>query len=375
MNSIRSDSKWVVWIPVIFFLFIFLADKLLLIPAVRKCCSKNRIEYFYEDSLNDKMPDLDKMKQAKDSGRKIAVNFGSSMSFGYYYLDQSDESYRKQNPAPGDLVVAKSSARPGKWYVLNLAYPNATAITHFVRFHQLLNRGIKPDLVLIEFSPATFNSGSPVLDDEIRNAMPTGFALRHGLQVPVAHLWTNLSSRLIQSLRYKPGTPDKNLDRYIGRFQNHFRISDLDRKINKPVSYSPGEESPARKSVDLLQLHEMQKLFQFYKPDDNLVKYIKLIVNYTREEGIPLILWNPRIHPKAESIVYSKKNTSEWNKLVKDVTKSGAIYIDFNDPDAMRCNRFIDTFHLGVSCFSELFYNQLRSIDQANSQNMNWHDK
>jgi hypothetical protein len=367
MNKTKSESKLFIWIPIIFFLALFILDKLLLFPAVRKCCTTNHIDLIYQDSLNDIIPHLEEMQRAKDSGKKIAVNFGSSMSFGYYFLSRSG-SIKDREESDSNLVPSESS----DWYILNLAYPTATAVTHYVRFNQLLDRRIKPDLIMIEFSPATVNTKTVTLDEEIRNAMATDFVFSHLTEIPISHLWKNLSSRLILSLRYHPGISKVSGFNAEEIYNNIYLVTINNGEYNGPVSYSPGQESRERKFMDIMQLNVMKTLFMDYHFDKNLAGYMDSIIKRSSKEKIPLLLWNPKIHPSAQSIVYDRHNVAEWGKLIQNIENKVSLYIDFNDPNAIQCNQFIDTFHLGLSCFPEQFNYQIRSLNQADLRNSKW---
>lgn len=350
MNRGNKGVTGAHWYPLLFLAVLFLLDKAFLFPEVRACCTRLPVERLFPASLNDTSPDSDSLLTARRAGKRIAVNMGSSMSGGY---DGWNGSGREAADRP-DLAT---DVEVNRWHVVNLAYPDASALTHFVRFEQMLDRGITPDLWMIEFSPATVNARSPFLEAEISNTMSAWFALRHVGQLHREHLGQNLLHRLIVSLRYQPGRPV----RVTGLPDAHRAAppgNDPHGSVNAPGHETEGEAG-RRQAMEAMHLTVLESLFRQYRADDRLVDYVVQMVHRARERNVDLVLWNPRLHPAAHAVVASSQNAREWGRVTRRLEQAGAILVDMNLPD-FSCDRFSDPTHLDAVCFRELLSWTLR---------------
>ncbi len=336
-------------LPFIVLFSLFLIDKITLIPAFQNCCIKKGLELFFENSLRDEFPLEDRMKKGLAAQKKIVFVFGSSLSYGFYFTESTEYLNTLNTLDPNQKSKSKD------WEIINFATPGATVITHYVRLIQMLNRGVKPDLLLMELAPNSFNPNSPWYNTEIIEAVPLSFALKHAFEIPFVHLRKIVISRIFILSHYKLGKPNQDYQITRNFFKKFIYDYGKEEKLEAaPESFKVGEEKIANAFVNQFLLEMLKLNFTNYSISKDLEVYYHLLIEKAKKENIPIVFWYPALHPSAISSVSKTTTPTTWESFKNTLPQNSVTYIDLNViPNS--CEEFIDPMHMAVSCFARNF--------------------
>ncbi|MCB1179380.1 MAG: DUF1574 family protein, partial [Leptospiraceae bacterium] len=110
--------------PIAIIFIVFLLDKIVFIPAIQKCCVELGIRDFYIETEKSKQAKFEKFKNAKDSGKKIILTLGSSISYGFYFKE--NENFIINN----ELVSNKSFLK--NYEIINYSNPGISALSYYI---------------------------------------------------------------------------------------------------------------------------------------------------------------------------------------------------------------------------------------------------
>ncbi len=330
--------KTYLYLPFLILLSLFLIDKIVLVPAFQKCCLKKGDKVFFQTSLNNEFLEEKRIREAFANHKKVAISFGSSLSYGF------DFNQRKEYSDIINKLSAERILKLQKWEMTNIITPGATVITHYVRLHQILDRGLKPNLILIELAPHSFNAGSPYYDDEIVEAVPFLFALTHFNEIPIEHLRKIMISRIFLLSHFKIGRPTEFISIY-GAGGNLKEI---------PESSKVGFENSSKAFVNGFILQGIKEVYKNYRIAKDLEAYYYLLLNKAKKENIPIVFWSPTLHPLANKALSEINVPPLWESFLR---KSGILpyYLNFNSNENF-CNEFVDPIHMGFNCFPKNFH-------------------
>jgi hypothetical protein len=344
-------------LPILILLFLFLFDKLALVPIFQDCCMQIGLEIFFDASKNDEFPIQERIESAVANQKKIAFNFGSSLSYGFYF--NKSKLYLEAT----EKLTEQNKARIKDWDILNFATPGVTVLSHYVRLNQMLDRGLKPNLILVELAPNSFNANSPYYISEITNAVPLSFAFEHFSEIPFEHFRRILISRIFILSHKKIGKPNKTSNLLHGYFQKfiHHYGKDEDSE-NTPESFHVGKENIGNAFVSQFLLQVLKINFTNYSVAPDLEVYAHLLLAKAKKNNIPIVFWFPALHPDAVKSIAETNTPAVWEKFLQDSKGISSHFVNVNDPNNY-CEDFIDPMHMGVSCFAKAFPRFLEKIE------------
>ncbi|MCB1172381.1 MAG: DUF1574 family protein [Leptospiraceae bacterium] len=348
------------WFPLLLVLLLFLIDKVVLIPAVQSCCTQYRGNPFESMANYDFKQDAI-VQAARESGRKIILNLGTSRSMGYY-----------RTPTPEHIAVSQyltdaERKTLSEYQIVNSSLPGASILSAYVRMAQWLDHGLKPDQIWVEISPFSFNKNSMWASFELKHGVPADFALRYLNRLPAEHSKTILTSRLFQVIRFRPGSADQSKSQWENLFAEATRhLDQLPRGIPPYTGVEQGRESKEQLLKYRYVSSEMERtMFQGYKMDPVYARYLDLIRARAQEQGIALVFWKPASHPLWQSVL--KRNDSathwmtEWNRTVARLKTPHSSYLDMDQEGLLHCRFFVDPVHIGNRCYPEMAVRTLQA--------------
>lgn len=333
--------------PILILLTVFFLDKLILLPPIQKCCVSSGLAVFYQNNFDNVIED--KIKKAKTENKKIALNFGSSLSFGFYfnhhqrYLDSIPECANNQKCFHAD------------WEIINIAIPGATMLSHYANMNRILKLGIQPDLILIELAPNSFNKNSPWHKSEVQEAMSLLFALEHIFEIPFEHFRSILFTRMFAFSRYKITTNTKNENLVREYYKKFLYDYSKEKEAILPESFQTGDRKKEISFSNQFLLSALRETFAIYSVDPNLKQYYYLIVKETGNLKIPLYFWYPALHPSTKAITEIVHSKPTWKKFLTEIEENQINYINLNDLENNKCDKFLDVIHMGIECFGNVF--------------------
>ncbi len=338
------------FLPVIIVFALLAADKIVLIPAVQNCCVRKGPDYFYE-SLNRDFPAAELLKSVVRQKKKTALSFGSSVSYGFYF-SKSSEYHHSDNKQ--SLEERQSLA---DWEIVNFTAPGSSVLGHFVRLVHMLDSGLKPDLIIMELAPNSFNSVSRWSDLEITETLSLDFVLKHWEDIPYIHLKRYFTSRLFALTRFRLGRPlpENEIGKdYFRKFMIGY-LKDGSISVSLPPSSQVGSEKIGNMFAFQTLLLGLRDAFRGYSVNPDLRHYFERTVLLAEKNRIPIVFWFPALHPELKNYAQEVMSGKEWTSFMQSAEKnSNFIYYNMNLGES-KCEYFIDPMHMGVECFGEVF--------------------
>ncbi|MDX1957758.1 MAG: DUF1574 family protein [Leptospiraceae bacterium] len=330
--------------PIFLLLALICFDKILLIPKFNECCIKgSSIQVFRIDSssFTNLREDYNILK--KDN-KKVILNIGSSLSHGFYYSE--DERFVKNN----NLVKDKDFFQ--KLGFINQPIPGSTSLSYFVRLNLLLDSGIRPDYILLEVAPHTFNSNTIWYYYESREAINLELLKNHFFEVKPEDLILTIQSNLFLSSY----TPIGRVSYFEDISKKYFKLFiDADKVVikNFPFQIYQTSKQTIFEALERGKSNfDISDKFKNYQIDEGLKFYLKSSITRLKKENIKFVLWYPKVQENVY-VTHQRSYGSEWDKYV-DQELSKENYINMNEEKDSHCDYFIDPMHSGIQCFGEL---------------------
>lgn len=354
----------------IFFLLYFLLDKLVLIPEIKYFLTDSLKSNPYQETLDDIDPKEVGMFPVE--GKKTAWAFGSSRSLPFYHVPNHvhTEVDRFTNLEEKSLVDS--------FEFFAFASPGSNPAVFFTRFTELLERGMSPDLLLIETSAFGFNKNNRYTKYAKLEAISLPFVLKHLDSIPNEYVYDIITTRLFATLRYRISRKaiENNLSGKAKAEEAMIRLAtmNLDNQLSDifsrkskevPRVYSESEFkdfSPLEEESDELKLKiEISKktiekeFYNSFKQDESIWKFMEETLKKAKDRKIPVVLWIPKVHPELEKIHKKYKLEIIWKERLKNLAnRYDAVLVDFESDEKLKCERFSDISHLSSRCYTEL---------------------
>ena len=335
----------IILMPLLIIVFIFLADKVFLIPGVQERFTQPNLGVIFRPLREERLPEEGRIRREIRSGRKIALALGSSMFFGFNRLP----------PSPAGKKTGKEKNDTTEWRVFALAMPAVTMLTHYTRLQQIFRRGIRPDLIILEFAPSTLNAATPLYPHELIHAVPASLALRRLFILPAKIRDASLLSWAFASMRYRIRL--KKSDESFHDILIGMRMNDILRYQTESHDSLKKNEPVLNKAMYPYYYQLLRKIADSYSFDPNLEALLRVMIRQIRKKGIRLVLVYPPIHPDAYAIVKPRALARGWRKIVQGLPPGNYEYRDFNREN-FSCDAYVDPAHIHRKCFRRF----LRSI-------------
>ncbi len=349
--------------PIYLFLFLFIFDKIFLIPNVRKILVKNYLNsYDVLNQFNEKLYSEHLESNSKKlalSKQKIQNNtimfFGTSRSAEYANLS---ENFYKSNP----FIKSESISNVPVFSWSIKAAP-------FIHIYQIYNYYIKthqnPRMIVLEINHISFNKNSvfkqkkDIYDfklDDFKEAY-SEFSLKDKIEYISNWVFVlNKSTINWKGLftNKKEDNVDETLD-FVLALKKAFAGDSKNQSWE--LGIKEGTETEQRKKEDIdYNSWVVNSFYQNFQIDETSFNLFKKMVREAREKNIPLVLYRPKIHQllrdKTKFTIKAEKN---WLEQIHLLSKEYNIpFIDFEGEKITKCDYFMDISHLSKTCFPEV---------------------
>lgn len=338
------------FLPVIIVFGLLAADKIVLIPAVQHCCVRKGPDYFYE-ALNRDFPASELLKASVRRNKKTALSFGSSVSYGFYFNKYPEYHYLDNKFSGKERQILEN------WEIVNFTAPGSSMLGHLVRLIHALDSGIRPDLIIMELAPNSFNSVSRWNDLEITETLSFDFVKNHWRDIPYPHLKRYFTSRIFALTRFRLGRPlpeNETGKDYFRKFMIGY-LKDGRISVPLPASSQVGSEKIGNMFAFQTLLLGLKDVFRNYSVDPDLRSCFERAVLLAEERKIPIVFWFPALHPELRAYAQEVMSGKEWTLFIQGAEKKkDFMYYNMNQGEN-KCEYYIDPMHMGVECFGETF--------------------
>lgn len=328
-------KKTFLFYPMILFVFVFLVDKIFLLPLFHEefLQAGNSVFYHQREVLKDRLVNDELVRNTK-----LSLVFGDSRSYPFSEIG-IPERYRKD------------------WSLYNFSGPQAIPMYSYITLKGILNSGVKPKMVILSLSPEAFDDtkgfiGSPFLRmgcnknciSEIWNDIP----LKNKWEYVLDHLFAVRSVELNLALffsRLKQG----KLREYKAVYNQEFQL----------VNYSKGEylmyattANPVEKlEKDTLRVSSLY--MRSYQLGESQLPYVEKFLKLTKENNIKTFVVWPKVYGKYYKN-YEKYDIASiwWKRILKlETDNKNSVFLNMNEKNS--CDLFNDASHQSVFCFVE----------------------
>lgn len=316
----------------VLFLFIFVVDKIFLLPVFHNdfLQAGNSVFYYQRKVLADRLL-ADKEAQEKN----LALVFGDSRSYPFSELGIPD-NYKKN------------------WTLYNFSSPQGIPMNSYIQLKDLLEKGVTPEFVILSLSPEAFDDNKGfILSPFLRMGCNKECMDIVWKDIPLKEKWTYFLDKLfvIRSMelnlsllgsRLKQG----KLKEYKSKYNQEFQL----------INFSKGEylmygvqSNPIEKiKKDTLRIGSLY--MSSYAIGESQKPYVEAFLELTRKNKIKtLVLW-PKVYGDYYKY-YEKFHIKEvwWEPIESMSTSYGAYTLNWNKPGT--CDLFNDASHQSAFCF------------------------
>lgn len=356
----------------IFFFLILIFDKILLIPQVREFATSSFKANPYVETLEDLEPkQLEAANVRKDA---MVWSFGTSRSFMFYAVPNPAETAADRFTSPEEKQLLNS------YDYFNFAAPGSNPALAYTRFTQLIDRGFKPKIAVVEISTFGFNENNRYNGIVRLEGIPLSFVLKNIREIPWDYAYDTIISRMFLMYRYKISfsTLIRNLKGEInsedvllevmsgkGNFFTKAFEDASSQRISRVIPESEFADFPGNKifsdPAEYYSKLEMpasvleKEFFAGFKVDAALLQYLNQMIRKAKTNQIQLVFWIPKIHPRLQEI--DKKYSTESlviQKVLKLAKSENIPIIDFRKKETLDCDYFQDISHLSGRCYTEM---------------------
>ncbi|MBI39177.1 MAG: hypothetical protein CMF59_06235 [Leptospiraceae bacterium] len=350
--------------------FLFLFDKIFLIPEVRDSFMQPGGMVYYRHRLHQMEKYLNRAEDEK--GRRTVVVLGDSRSFGI-----------------GTSMAELAGKDDVK--VWNFAGPQAVPAYHLFLLERLLQSDRKPDAIILGLSPDALGRNAGIFASPVLNyGIDSEFIKTYHTQIPDRDLDTYANSRrfavvgmqfsirtLIRRIRGSLSSNDR-----LEKLQPFLQSQNLS-EAEKAKYYALAQASSENLSIydfhtspqiDVLdQLGGAQYAWygvmqpeDLKRETDTLVSlyleaftvseeqmfYLERTMKLLEKAEIPAVVFWPRVNPYLREVYQKEPKISMlWTRVTRLADRYGIATADLNQPEASNCQHYYDASHLSIDCY------------------------
>lgn len=337
--------------PLVIFLAYFAADKACLHPRL-KMLTQADATYLYFDYKKELLDEIERVHKRNllpenyVSGvrKKTMVILGSSRLL---YFDTA--RFHRNYP---------------DWELFNFSAPVTAPAYYAYILERILERGVKPDFVVIEADPLQYNDGADhFVRSNLAYSFDLPFVLRHSRLFKNSEISYFLARFLFAGYKYPPDV--KNLYERATQEKNQWlmALEELDRfqRANRGAGRSIiPRENWYERDFGRLELSARQStdwVYGNYKSSARQFAFLDLIIRQINENNLPVLFLRPQVSPTMQRHLETKANLPQklaaWDIEFKNHI-GGMPYRDLRYDGEVSCNTFVDAAHMSLDCYHML---------------------
>lgn len=339
--------------PIFIFLAYFAADKACLHPGLKKLTQADAT-YMYFDYKVELLDEIERVHKANQnpanyiSGvrKKTIVILGSSRLL---YFD----------------TVRFHRAYPD-WDLFNFSAPVTAPAYYAYILERILERGVKPDYVVIEADPLQYNDGADhFVRSNLAYSFDLPFVLRHYRLFKNSEISYFLSRLMFAGYKYPPDV--KNLYERSTQENNQWLLAleELDRfqRANRGAGRSIiPRENWYERDYGRLELSARQSaawVYGNFKTSQRQFEFLDLILRQLSENQISVLFLRPQVSSTLQRHLDTDEKLAPlleaWNVQFKArLAPYGYPYLDLRHNKEIQCNTFVDAGHMSLDCYHML---------------------
>lgn len=355
------------YFPLLLFVFLFVFDKIFIIPPVRKLIVQNYVNSYevlnqlldklYKEHIEKYKKELNRTEEEIQKDTVIFMGTSRSVEYANFTKALFDKNPYIKNPeAIFQIPVTSWTVRAAPFIHIYQIY------SHFIKTHP------RPKMLVLEINYISFNKNNvfrekkDIYDFSVDDFLDSykEFSNKDKVEYLANLVFVLNKSNINWKNLIKSGTnSEQDVNATLDFVVNAKKLMEM--KQNKNVSWmsgiKQGSESEEQMVINL-KYNEwvIQSFFQNFQADLTSTNLFKKVLREAKEKNINLVLYRPRTHQllKSETVKFTK-GEAKWLSEVTEIAKQYSIpFYDFEKPGALECDYFADTSHLSKTCFPEV---------------------
>ncbi|MBI3394409.1 MAG: DUF1574 domain-containing protein [Spirochaetia bacterium] len=344
--SKQSSLRRYLLFPVALFFVYFAVDKTCLLPRMKALTQPDAtyLYYDYKTELLDELETVYKQDRTHAKQKKFLLVLGSSRLMFFDYA-----SFKRNYP---------------DWELFNFSCPVTMPAYYSFLLQRVLERGIKPDLILVETDPFQFNDGTNTfLKSNVTYSLDLRFVLENWPRFTRGEVSHFIGRRLFAGLKYPP-----NPEHLIARLrdpQNKFGLvfAELDKfqRENRGAGRNiiPKEDWFERDfaRLEATSRTSLRWIYGNYKMSDRQWVFLEQVLDRARNAGVQTILIRPPVSRPMQRMIDTDLGASQdqWRRRLSELRGRYAVpFLDLSARDDYYCNTFVDGSHMSIECYHPL---------------------
>lgn len=345
--------------PVVLFLSFFALDKTCHLSALKMLSQPDAtyLYYDYKSTLLEELETVYRANEKKPAGEKkrILVVLGSSRLMYFDY-----PAFERNFP---------------DWEMFNFSSPVTSPAYYSYMVEKFLERGIKPDYLLVETDSFQFNESSAAfLKSNVTYSFDLPFILKNARLFKTSEISYWLGQNLFASLKYSPD-PQRIIARLRDdqqKFQTIFRELDKYQRENRGAGRNviPKQDYFERDFGRLEGTSRMTIgwIYGNYKTSDRQYTFLEHTLERAEKAGIFLALIRPPVSRPMERILAQEMPDvlAEYDRRIADIRSRHPVpFLDLLHRDDYYCNTFVDGSHMAIDCYYPMMLLMMREYRKA----------
>ncbi|TGK00795.1 DUF1574 domain-containing protein [Leptospira semungkisensis] len=367
-QSRRGQKFFIFIIPALALFSYILADKILVLDSVRTTLASYRPYDAAFSSLiqNEDLTELEYIKSKKiflAAGTSRTMNFSGYPNLGYTLKDP--------------FLTPEGRETLKDWEGISIGMQGASMSLIYVRLLQAIEKGWKPDLVLVEVTRDSFSDRRKFKEFLKQNVIPLEYGFSHWRELGWENVWDITYPRIF--LAYKYRFSPKNLVTYIkgddlgwgalvmeemergsmGGTKHSFSKKHREEIENHKFEDHNNPDASlgeiySNQFVKRRELAEEEQAGQPFRVDQSEYEALVKIIRLLQDKKIPALYWSAKLHTILQGFANDEASQREvQTKIIDTILRSGETYLDANQ-FPMKCNYYQDANHLSERCYTEL---------------------
>ncbi|EMJ89177.1 DUF1574 family protein [Leptospira meyeri] len=340
------------FLPFFILFSIIIVDKLICIPDVRESGRRN---YKAGQNILLGMPVIwEENKKIQSSGKKVVVVTGTSRSEPFHEW--------------AEIPVNKSTSNEPVYFETRTAVKASEFLLYYLLIKSMTDAGFKPDVLFLEFSDEMLNENNIyTYKTKWAELMLHENELMDIYDSMNSEMQRDIIARLLflgYNYHFKPIVAAKNLitgnritnDTYfigISSYMNVKRPFTPD-KAGYEINQFPPKEFQER-IIDYAQSRKEHFLSRF-QISETETKFFKKIVDHAEKHNIPMVIWEPQIHPYYQEIRHRITQGGIFRQYIRqfvDPNSKNIRYVSLNEGNT-NCKTYVDCSHVSPVCVPEI---------------------
>ena len=366
--------------PMLVFLLYFAVEKLAGIDELKVYTQGDATYLFfdYKDDLLDELEFIDR----RNKGAVAAVTSGEEPAVPVLKQGVPDpggdidpgEAGFPEGVEPKTMLVLGSSRllyfdyvrfdrNFPEWEMFNFSAPVTAPAYYLYILERALERGVKPEYIVLETDPFQYNSGSDAFrKSNLGFSFDFRFMFKYFTHFQRDDVSYFLARNLFQSYRYPvdPGNLRRRLKDPNRPMLIAVPIVDMYQRAHRGAGKNviPRETWFERDfaTLELSAKKTLRWLYGNYKLDEEQFYFLERILETARENDIQVTLVRPQVSRPMTRILETDPRFADelgvWEERMDEIIEKHQVtYLDLGNREDYYCNEFVDGSHMALGCY------------------------